>query len=226
MVRILPSFVVLFATRQPLSHTTCISQNQHRVSTLRMSTYGNQMSREDAIGAAIVVGSMFTAWTANLLTNKPMPTSVLAPTAASQESSAELQNTTAELLQSAGVLRGSVEERQRSIVLNGETFSQLVMQQQIDDYQRSYDELWKEVTKLDALKEQIESSILFYENLMLRPEISRSEPRTMQQKIDELRDMKTELSEKSMSVWKQTERLRAEMDMLELLQQQDPDHKD
>jgi chromosome segregation ATPase len=184
------------------------------------------MSREDAIGAAIVVGSMFTAWTANLLTNKPMPTSVLAPTAASQESSAELQNTTAELLQSAGVLRGSVEERQRSIVLNGETFSQLVMQQQIDDYQRSYDELWKEVTKLDALKEQIESSILFYENLMLRPEISRSEPRTMQQKIDELRDMKTELSEKSMSVWKQTERLRAEMDMLELLQQQDPDHKD
>jgi archaellum component FlaC len=226
MVRILPSFVVLFATRQPLSHTTCISQNQHRVSTLRMSTNGNPMSREDAIGAAIVVGSMFAAWTVNSLTNGAMPTSVLVPGVASQESSAELQSTTAEILQSAVALRVSVEERQLSMVMNDKAYSHQELEKQLDEHQKSYDELWKEVNKLDALEKKVESSMLFYENLMREPNISQSEARTLQQKCDELKEMKTKVSEKSMAAFRQTKQLRAEMDMLELLQQQDPDHKD
>jgi chromosome segregation ATPase len=92
---------------------------------------------------------------------------VLGPGTASQESSTDLHSTTADLLQSASALRVSVEER-----VNGKAYSYLELQNQLDEYQRSYDELWKEVNELNALEKRVESSILFNENFMFKPEIS------------------------------------------------------
>jgi hypothetical protein len=143
-----------------------------------------------------------------------------------QKSSAELQSSTAEILQSAGTLRESVEERQLSMAVTAKSFSPLELKKQVDEYQKSYDELWAEVDKLDALEKKVGSSMLFYENLMRKPEISRSEARTLQQNIDELRGTRAKLSEKSISAYKQAKLLMAEIDMLVLLQQQDSDDKD
>jgi hypothetical protein len=60
-----------------------------------------------------------------------------------QKSSAELQSSTAEILQSAGTLRDSVEERQLSMAVTAKSFSPLELKKQVDEYQKSYDELWK-----------------------------------------------------------------------------------
>jgi hypothetical protein len=202
MVRILSSFVVLFVTRNHSSHTTCATQNHLQGSTLHMSTNGNPISREDAV--RIAIASAYVAWTVNSMTHVPTPTSALVPSTATQESSTDLQSTTAELLQSASALRVSVEERQLSMVVNGKAYSRLELQNQLDEYQKSYDELWKEVDKLNTLEKKVESSILFHENLMIKPEISQSEVRTLQQKNEELKEMKTTLSEKSMAAFRQT----------------------
>jgi hypothetical protein len=57
MVRILPSFVVHFATHRPSSHAACPTQNLLHASTLRMSKSfdADKFSRMDAI----TVGSIF-----------------------------------------------------------------------------------------------------------------------------------------------------------------------
>jgi hypothetical protein len=143
-----------------------------------------------------------------------------------QKSSTELQSSTAEILQSAATLRESVEERQLSMAVTAKSFSPLELKKQVDEYQKAYDELWTEVHKLDALEKSVGSSMLLFENLMGKPETSQSEADTLQQNIDELRRKRTELSEKSTAAYRQTKRLKAEMDMLILLQQRDSDNKE
>jgi hypothetical protein len=157
-----------------------------------------------------------------------MPIPMLGPDTSEEgfQKSSELQRSTAEILQSAGNLRELVEESQLSMAVTAKSFSPLVLKKRMDEYQKSYDDLWEEVHKLDALEKKVGSSILYYENLLCKPNVSQSEARTLQQNIDELRVKQKELSEKSMSAYKQTKLLSAEMDMLNLLQQQDSDDKD